>query len=179
MEDILVRDIMTKNPVYVKPKTNLIECAKKMAKERVGSLLLLEDNELQGIITEKDIIWALSKKSDISEIKASDVASRKIIWVKPKSTVDEALEKMSKKRVRRLPVISNKKIIGYVTLKDLLKFKPSLFQSIDELEKIKDETKKIKKPAKNPEGICDECGKFDFVSNINNRMICESCRKSS
>lgn len=183
MRDISVGDIMTRNLVHVEPDANLLNCAQKMIKKRVGSLVLLEKGEIKGILTEKDIIWALTKKQDISNIKAKDVASKKVVTIKPNASIDETLEKMTKRKVRRLPVVSNKKIIGYITLKDVLRFKPSLFESIEEFENIREEAAKIKRSASARKGeflesLCEECGNFDVLTNVDGKMICESCRDS-
>ena len=72
MKDVLVSDIMTREPIIIKPTTNLLECARKMVRKRVGSLLLVDKKKLVGFISQKDILWALIKKSkeDLSNIKA-------------------------------------------------------------------------------------------------------------
>ena len=135
---IRVGDVMTRNFIHVKPETTLIDCARTMIKNRVGSLVVKESDKLHGIITEKDIVWALTKKANkgFENIPVKDVARRKIITIKPESSIHEALDKMNKHKIRRMPVISNKKIIGYVTLKDIVKFLPEVFESTREFEKI-------------------------------------------
>ena len=69
---------MTRNFIWVDPETNLQECAKTMIKKRVGSLIIKDNQDrLHGILTEKDIIWALVKKSkkDLSKIFAEALKS--------------------------------------------------------------------------------------------------------
>ena len=63
MKNILVADVMTRTPITLKPDTNLLECAKKMVRKRVGSLPITIKKRLIGFISEKDILWALIKKS--------------------------------------------------------------------------------------------------------------------
>ncbi len=72
---VKVGDIMTRNLITAQPEISLRDAAKLMTKKRVGSLLLIEEDVLKGILTEKDIIWALSKKSaqDLEKIKAKDI----------------------------------------------------------------------------------------------------------
>ena len=60
---IKVGDLMTRNFIHVAPETNLRQCAKTMIKKRVGSLIIKDGDKLKGILTEKDIIWAIVKKS--------------------------------------------------------------------------------------------------------------------
>jgi len=178
-----VGDIMTKNFVHLKPNASLMDCAKTMIKKRVGSILLKENENIKGIITEKDIVWALTKKGvkNFEEITAQDLATKKVITIKPESTLQEAIEKMTNKKIRRLPVVANKKIIGYITLKDILKFKPSLFESLNEFHLIKEEAEKIERSKTAMKGnfikgSCEECGNFDVLEEIDGRLICESCR---
>ena len=63
MENVLVADIMTREPITTKPDINLLDSAKKMVKKKVGSLLIVDKKNLLGFISQKDILWALVKKS--------------------------------------------------------------------------------------------------------------------
>ena len=98
MKRIAVGDIMTRNFVSAKPDTNLIDCAKEMVKKRVGSLVVKEGQKLVGVLTERDILWAMIKKpkAELENVKAKDIATRKIVAVKPSADVYEALQKMKK-----------------------------------------------------------------------------------
>ena len=79
MENVLVADIMTREPITTKPDINLLDSAKKMVKKKVGSLLIVDKKNLLGFISQKDILWALVKKSkeDLSKIKAIDISPKK------------------------------------------------------------------------------------------------------
>jgi len=175
-----VGEIMTRDFVYVLPDTNLFDCAKVMIKKRVGSLVLKQDNRLGGILTERDILWALTKKSKkgLKNIKAKDIATRKVVTIKPEADISEALDKMNKKKKRWLPVIANKKLIGLVTIKDILKFRPSWLESAGEIMRIREESEKLKRrenPRTGVEGMCEECGNYDLLSKVDGRLLCESC----
>jgi len=181
--NIRVGDVMTRNFIHVKPETNLLKCAKIMIKNRVGSIVLKDNDNLHGILTEKDIIWAMTKKQeDIKNIVAKDVANKKILTIKPEASLKEALDKMSAKKIRRMPVVSNKKIIGYITMKDIVKFMPEIYEENRVFEQIKEETEKIKRSKSALKGDfieapCEECGNFDVLENVDGIMICESCRE--
>jgi CBS domain-containing protein len=178
---IKVGDIMTRNFVSVNPDTNLVDCAKEMMKKRVGSLVLKEDQKLIGLLTEKDIIWAMSKKSgrDLRKIKARDIASRKVATIKPSSDLYEALQRMKKLKFRRLPVVIKGNVIGMLTLKDVLRIEPALFTDINQFEKVKEESEKlrrIKGTKWSKEGVCEECGGFDLLYKLDGMLVCESCK---
>lgn len=181
---IKVGEIMTRNFIHLSPKSTVLECAKTMIKKRVGSLIIKENDEIKGIVTEKDIIWALvkTKGEKLSEVYAKDIATKKIVSIRPDATINEALEKMNKKKVRKLPVMTNKKIIGYITVKDILKFNPSLFESINELNNIKEESRKLRTSNESNEdfieSMCEECGNYELLSKVDGRLICSSCKES-
>lgn len=181
---IKVGDIMTRNFVHTTPDTNLRDCAKIMVKKRVGSLLIKEKNsdKLLGILTEKDILWAIVKKkvNSLHEIDAKDLMQRKVITAKPSEDVIEAVDKFRKKKLRRLPVVENGKLIGMLTSKDILRIDPGLFQMLAETIKIKEETAKLKKRSSHfngmkRTGICEECGEYDVLVKDDLQYICENC----
>ncbi len=177
---IKVGDIMTRDFVSVNPSTSVLNCAKKMIKKRVGSLILEEKGILKGIITEGDIIWALTKKSkkDLDSIEASEIAPRKLATIKPSADLYDALQKMKKTKYRWLPVTSQKKVIGFLTMKDIIKIEPSLFEIASESFQIKEESEKRKKTklTRIKEGVCEECGTFGILYRENGELICDSCR---
>lgn len=181
MHNRLVADIMTREPVSVKPETNLLECAKKMVRKGVGSLLLVEKKKLVGIISQKDILWALIKKSkeDLSKIKAIEISPKKIATIKPNATIQQAIEKMKKVQFERLPVIESNELFGIITLKDILNFHPELYPELEEFSKIREEAeklKRIKKAQKRKIEICEHCGKQDILFNVNGELVCENCK---
>ncbi|GAI69958.1 unnamed protein product, partial [marine sediment metagenome] len=96
MKKILVADIMTRDPIIINPDTDLLECARKMVKKKVGSLLIVDKKKLVGFISRQDILWALIKKSkkDLKDIKAIDISPKKIATTKPSATIKEVLSKM-------------------------------------------------------------------------------------
>ena len=181
---VKVGDVMTRDFVSVNPHISLLDAARVMVKKHVGSLIVEEKDILKGIITDKDIIWALTKKPNhLSKITVGDISKRKVQTIKPNADLYAALKTMQKSKFRRLPVTVNKKIIGLLTLKDILRIEPALFeiaQGHHTLE-IREETEKLKRK-KNPEeynlGICEECGNEGLLEKSDGIMLCESCRDS-
>lgn len=184
MKNIEVVDIMTRDPVIAKPDTNLLECARKMVKKKVGSLLIVDKKKLVGFISEKDILWALVKKSkkDLPSIKAIDISPKKIATIKPSATINETLSKMKKLKFDRLPVIQEGELVGMVTVKDILNFSPEFYPELDEFAQIREETQKLKRIKRKhrsfTEGICAECGNSGLLHKENGMMICTSCSDS-
>jgi len=180
---IKVGDIMTRDFVSSKPDISVLQAIKLMVKKRVGSLILEENNILKGILTEKDILWALSKKpgKDLEKVKAIDICTRKITTIRPSADIHNAIRLMRKAKFRRLPVVIKKRVIGLLTQKDILKIEPELFDIAQENYMIKEEAEKLKRVKTGEtfkEGICEECGNFDILYNVDGRVICESCREA-
>ncbi len=179
---VKVGDIMTRNFISAKPDISVLNAVKLMVKKRVGSLLLVEKDILKGILTEKDVMWALSKKSSkkvLAEIKAIDICTKKITVIRPSADIQNAIRLMRKAKFRRLPVVIKKRIIGLLTLKDILRIQPELFEIAKENYTIKEEAEKLKRikiGESFKEGICEECGNFDVLYNVDGKLICESCR---
>src|SRR3989344_2032610 len=144
---IKVGDIMTRDFVSVKPEISIEEAARTMIKKRVGSLILEQEKKLVGLVTERDILWAIVKmrNTNLNNVKVGDIANRKVITIHPSADLYEALEKMKKSKYRWLPVVIEGKITGFLTLKDIIKIEPSLFEIAREGFQIKEEQNKLKR----------------------------------
>ncbi len=117
---MIVRDIMSENVVWVTPNTPLVEVAKLMQQEDIGSVPVYEQNKLQGIITDRDMVLrAIASGKNPISLQASHIMSPNVVTVSPDTEVHEASDIMAGKQIRRLPVIENNKLVGIVTLGDL------------------------------------------------------------
>ena len=177
---VKVGDLMTRDFVFVTGETDLLECTKLMVKKRVGSLLIKEDKKLTGLLTRKDILWVMTKKpkSSLKDIKVKDLMKRKIVTIRPGEDIIVAMQRFKRKKIRRLPVVENGKLIGMLTLKDVLKIDPGLFEMIVEEVKIKEETEKMNRSnidAPRKQGICEECGVYELLYRDEAQWICEKC----
>jgi len=183
MKNITVADIMTRDVISVKPDTSLLDCAKIFVQKRIGSLVVVDKKRLVGFISQRDILWALTKKSkkELSNIKVIDISRRKIATIKPTATLEEALKKMKHLKFRRLPVVHGSEIVGILTIRDILSYNPQIYPELEELKQIREESEKLKriKKAKSREfmheGICDECGVTDILQKIDGRLLCNTC----
>ena len=125
---IKVYEAMTKNPVIISPDVELPVCARKMLSNNVGALLVKHKNKLVGIITEKDIVeQAVGKELNLKKTKVKDIMSTMMIVISPEADLMEAIHKMKREDVRRLPVVHENKLVGLLTQKDIISMKPDLF----------------------------------------------------
>jgi len=179
---IQIGDIMTRNFISAKPEIPVSSAINLMVKNRVSNIIIQEKGFLKGILTEKDIMWALNKKRDLRGIKAKDICTKKITTIKPSADIQDALRTMRKAKFRRLPVTIKKKVIGILTMKDILKIQPELFELARSGYVIKDYSEKKKRLEKMQagenilEGICENCERFDILYKKDRKLVCEYCR---
>lgn len=104
----------------VGPDTPVIDCVRKMSAEKVGALLVLEGDKLVGIFTERDALnKVLAAGLDPVATKISAVMSRDPYCMLPTTTVGEAMEVVTQRRIRHLPVVENGRVIAMVSNRDL------------------------------------------------------------
>ncbi len=116
----MVQDVMTTELVACGPSTSLVEAAKLMRDHDIGDVLVTDDGELRGIVTDRDIvIRCVADGGDISRATLADACSAEIASVTPSTSVDEAAQVMRERAVRRLPVVENGKTVGIVSIGDL------------------------------------------------------------
>jgi len=115
-----VRDIMTSDVAYAAPDTTLEEIAVLMRDENVGSIPVLDDESLVGIVTDRDIVVrCIADGKDASECTAEDVFSENLETVEPDDDADEAAQVMARRQIRRLPVVEDGKLVGMLSLGDI------------------------------------------------------------
>jgi CBS domain-containing protein len=118
------------------PDATVLEAIAKMAEKNIGSLLVMDDEKLIGIITERDYARNVILKGKTSPTTlVRDIMQRNVIHVRPEQSVELCMALMTEKRVRHLPVLEGTKVIGIVSIGDLLKFIISKKEfDIDQLE---------------------------------------------
>jgi len=132
-EEVTVREIL-RPAIDVKEDTLVSEAAKLMAKHRVGYLLVRRDEDAllgrtAGIITEADVLEkVLSEGLNPKKIPVKDVMTTPIITVDSKTSLDDAIEMMIKKNIRRLPIEERGKIIGIIVDRDIVRAVPIYFR---------------------------------------------------
>jgi CBS domain-containing protein len=116
-----VKEVMHKGVVWVSPDTSLPKIARKMREEDIGAIPVGENDRLVGMVTDRDICCrGLGNGRDPSNLTAREVMSKPILYCRTEQTVGEAVKLMEKKKVRRLPVINEKKrMVGMLSLGDV------------------------------------------------------------
>lgn len=180
----IVRDVMTINPVVVEEDFTIKRCVQIMSDSRLGSLIVVGKGqadksvkEIKGIITEGDLVRKTILKdinpkiAQVKKIMTTDVVS-----ILPSKDIIEAIELMNKHNIRHLPVVDGKRLVGFLTLKDILRIAPELFDLVVERIKLREE---YRKPLNKEfvSGNCEICGKYsDYLLEVNGQLLCTKCR---
>ena len=115
-----VSDVMTDKPETVEPSDSATDAAKKMKEADTGALLVTDDDELKGIVTDRDIVVrVVAEGRDPRATRIEDVASHDLTAVSPDDPVERAVQLMRERSVRRLPVVKRGKVVGIVSIGDL------------------------------------------------------------
>ena len=141
-----VMDIMTNNPVSINEEKTIQEAAILMKENDVGSLIVSKKDVFTGLVTEEDFTFkAISenKPADKTLVKEIMTSFDDIISVEPQLDIYDAIKVMNENNVRRLPVISDGKLKGLITKKDILKIEPTLFDITVEKIRLREEERKL------------------------------------
>ena len=115
-----VRDAMTENPRSIGASASVVEAARLMRDEHIGSLPITDDEELVGMITDRDITTrVVAEAADPKMTSVGDVVSRHLISIEPDEDLEEAVQLMASHQVRRLPVVENGRLVGIVAQADV------------------------------------------------------------
>lgn len=119
-----VADVMTRSVLSVDPGTTVAEAATMMGERAAGSALVMEDQSLVGIFTERDIVRALGQHFDAATHAVSEWMTAEPLTVPPSTDVEDALQTMLDRGFRHLPVVEEDRVVGVVSLRDLSRRRP-------------------------------------------------------
>jgi CBS domain-containing protein len=115
-----VRDAMTKDPRSIGASASVVEAARLMREDHIGSLPIVDDEQLVGMITDRDIATrVVAEGADPKVTPIADVYSRDLISVEADKNLEEAIQLMARHQVRRLPVVENGELVGIVAQADI------------------------------------------------------------
>lgn len=176
---IKILDAMTTNPVTIEIGSSLQDCAKIMAEKHVGGIIITDEGVLTGILTERDIVRkVVAEGKDALNMKVGDIMETKLHKISPAKDVYDAIIKMSELNIKHLPVVDENKFVGLITIKDVLKIQPQLFDFIVSKFELKEETKKPVFGGDSKDGVCELCGRFTTeISSVGGSRVCEDCKK--
>jgi len=179
--NITVEDIMTKNPITINSKCTISEAAKLMSKNKIGSIIVVDENNNPiGIITERDlVVKVIAEDKDPRKTIIEEIMSKPVISVNSKTKLIDAARIMAKRGIRRLVVIDEGKLKGIITSRDILKVAPEIIDILIESAKITEPIEGSITEVEVIAGYCDECGEWsESLREIEGKLLCPECKLS-
>lgn len=106
----------------VEPGTRVHDAIRLMADKEIGSLLVVSDGEVKGLLTERDYARKAAFEDKASpDISVDQIMTTHVLYARPDQSIDECMALMTEKRVRHLPVLADGEIVGVVSIGDLVK----------------------------------------------------------
>jgi CBS domain-containing protein len=175
--DILVRDIMSRPAITAKENETVAGVSKLMGKHDIGCVIIVDKSgNPAGIITERDIVQRVAARNVLpSELNVAQTMSKPVATISPRASVNEAAKIMNHKKIRRLAVMDEGKLVGIVTMKDILQVTPAIIDLASEKSRAG-----LSTPRTRPTlgGYCDECETWsDNLVQRDGTFLCADCSK--
>jgi len=151
-----ISEYITKNPIYIKDTATMVEAVQLMRQKEIGALLAKDrNNEFNGIFTERDLLTRIdfSHPERFQQMRVKDVMSKNLITADAKRPFTEVLKLMQQYNIRHMPVVRDKRIVGIVSLRDLMvRYEENLenllgekeAQLLENLKKLRDSEERMR-----------------------------------
>lgn len=130
---MLIKDMMNRNVQTIGPESTVQKAAELMMNNSIGSLIVVKDEKLAGIITERDVMKVIVDGRDPKETKIRDAMTSNVVFISPDKDVSDAAELMAKHKIKKLPVVEGSRLVGIVTATDLMAAEPKILSRIGAL----------------------------------------------
>jgi CBS domain-containing protein len=132
--DMLVKDIMTAEVKTVSSHATIQETAMTMTELGIGCLVVVEKEILVGIITDGDILRHVVAQDRLpSKTKVKEVMTKEVVAVGPETSIEDAADAMTERKVKRLPVVFKNQLIGILSAVDIVAAQPKMMEQIAKL----------------------------------------------
>ena len=141
VEDVMVRDVVT-----IDENSTVREAADVMNKFEIGCLIAVKKGKAVGIITERDLLKrVVAEARDVDKTKVKAVMSSPLVVVEPSMDLEEAVKLMFQMKIKKLPVVEEKRLVGLVSLTDIARFQPQMIKILKQLVMRQAAPKSMKK----------------------------------
>ena len=170
---------MTRPVITAKESDTAADVAKLMAKHNIGCVLVSgKKGETIGIITERDIVQRIAAKNLVpSKVTVGEAMSKPVVTIKSGANITDAAKLMNQRKIRRLAVMENGKLMGILTMKDILEVTPAMIDLASEKSQAgmgrtpRTSTSRLS-------GYCDECETWSEALVQNDGVfLCQDCSK--
>jgi CBS domain-containing protein len=184
--DVSVAEVMNKAVIVMDINSDIPAIAREMVSRDAGSVIITENGKAMGIVTERDFARGIvTEDRRPSEVKASELLSTPLITIEPERSISEASEIMLKARIKRLPVLKDRTVIGVISNTDILMVSPGLNTILKDLIDMNREAllsvpsmEEISESEDFNTGVCESCNIFSYdLRYVDGRYLCGNCRQ--
>jgi len=141
VEDVMVREVVT-----VDENSSVKEAAEVMNKFEIGSVIVVNEGKTVGIVTERDVLKrVVAESKDAKKTRVGDVMTSPLVVVGPKIELEEAVKLMFQMKIKKLPVVEGKRLVGLLSLTDVARFHPQMMRMLKQLANSQTAPKSLKK----------------------------------
>ena len=141
-----VEDVMVTEVVTIGENASIKEAATLMNKFEIGSLIVIRKGKAIGIITERDLLKrVIAEGKDAKKTKVKDIMSSPLILIAPGTELEEAMRLMFEKKIKKLAVVDQKRLIGVVSLTDIASCQPAIIKLLKTFAAAQNTPKSMKK----------------------------------
>jgi len=141
VEDVMIREVIT-----IDENSSVKEAAEVMNKFEIGCLIAIRKGKAMGIITERDLLKrVVADVKDTTKTKVKDIMTSPLVVVKPAMELEEAEKLMFQMKIKKLPVVDGKRLVGLVSLTDIARFQPQMIKILKQLAIKQTAPKSMKK----------------------------------
>ncbi len=172
-----VKEIMSKPAVTISYNETAKAAGQMMRKKRIGFLVVTKRSKVIGILSDADLInKVIVGGVSAQKTKIRDLMSKPLITISPEEDVLEAVKKIKKNNIHRMPVIKKGKVVGVISLTDIARSSPEMHYLLEYRREMKKHPIVIKE--ERTSGMCDSCGNYSghLEKIIDGRWMCETCR---
>lgn len=133
---VKIKQIVARDLYFVAPAHTVAQVARQMAELRVGAIIVLENQQLRGVFSERDLMMrVVLERRDPDATPVSDVMSTEVVTIDESEGIELAMESMRANECRHLPVLNGDKVVGFLSMRDLMHFE--LAQKTEELHRMR------------------------------------------
>lgn len=145
---MLVRDVMTSPVITIDGNESVRRAVQVMNENGIGSVIVIEGREAVGIVTERDVLKFIGRGGDVEKTEVREIMSKPLKAVHPDTSLEDAVKIMIKEDIKKLPVVEGGRLIGILTMTDVVGIEPILMEKLRSLieEGVSKKIQKYLKP---------------------------------
>lgn len=129
VDDVMIEDVIT-----VDSDATVMDAVELMNKHEIGCLIVTRKGKAVGIVTERDFLRrVLAESRDPKKTRVRQIMSKPLIFGEPDMDIEDAARLMFRKKIKKLPVVENGRLLGLVTLTDLARFQPQIMKLLKKI----------------------------------------------